>query len=81
MLDTDEIVEEKEMETLTFPDETQYYIENVRYITWVSGIQWYTKIGKLDICDEQGNYKWNTKIEAIEAAKWWIKNKINYGRL
>lgn len=74
LLDTDEITEEKKMETLTFPDETQYCIEDVRYIMWDGGIHWYAKIGKLDICDKQGNYKWNTKTEAIKAAKWWIKN-------
>ena len=73
-MDDDVIVEEKDMETLTFPDEAEYNIDDVRFLQWPGGTHWYAKIGKLDICDDMGRYKWNCKGDAIEAAKWWIKN-------
>ena len=73
-MDDDVIVEEKDMETLTFPDEAEYNIDDVRFLQWPGGTHWYAKIGKLDICDDMGQYKWNCKGDAIEAAKWWIKN-------
>lgn len=74
LLDDDVIVEEKEMNTLTFPDEVEYNLDDVRYIQWDGGTHYYAKIGRLDICDKNGNYKWNTKDEAVKAAKWWIEN-------
>jgi hypothetical protein len=73
-MDDDVIVEEKDMETLTFPDEAEYNIDDVRFLQWPGGTHWYAKIGKFDICDDMGDYKWNCKGDAIEAAKWWVKN-------
>ena len=73
-MDDDVIVEEKDMETLTFPDESEYNIDDVRFLQWPGGTHWYAKIGKLDICDDMGDYKWDCKGDAIEAAKWWVKN-------
>lgn len=74
LLGNDTIVEETTTDTLTFPHEDAYNINDVRYIQWKGGWHWYAKIGKLDICDSSNNYKWATKNEAIEAAKWWINN-------
>jgi len=63
-------------ENLIFLEEEQYHFDEVRYIQWQDGIHWYAKVGKLDICDKEGNYKWNTKEEAIEAAKYFCKKLI-----
>ena len=38
-----------------------------------TGEHYYAKIGKLDVVDEQGNQKWNTKREAEAAARWYIE--------
>ena len=40
---------------------------------WEGGQHYYAKIGKLDVLDKNGNQKWNTKEETIEAAKWYIE--------
>ena len=86
MVEGDEIVDEIEKDTLTFPIEEQCRLEEVRYIQWnmpdlpTKGTHWYAKIGRLDIKDKDGNMKWNTKAEAEEAAKWYIENKIFYKR-
>lgn len=75
-LSDDIIFEEKHMSSLTFPDEVNYNIDDVRYIRWDGGKHWYAKVGKLDICDENNNYKWNSKEEAIKAAnKWFLRNQ------
>lgn len=63
-------------EKLIFPEEEQYHFDEVRYIQWQDGIHWYAKVGKLDICDKEGNYKWNTKEEAMKAAESFCKSLI-----
>ncbi len=96
MVDDDEIVDEVVKDSLEFPIEEQYRLEEVRYMQWgkmdylelglpesckhYGGNHWYAKIGKLDIKDKDGNMKWNTKAEAEAAAKWFIENKVSYKR-
>jgi hypothetical protein len=83
--DTDEILEELEKDSLEYPIESQYRFEDVRYMRWdmpdleIKGVHWYAKIGNIDIKDEKGNMKWNTKSEAEEAAKWFVE-QLNYRR-
>ena len=74
--DEQEISDEKFSEKLVYPIEAQYHFDEVRYIKWQDGTHWYAKIGNIDICDKEGNYKWNTKEEAIEAAKKFCKNLL-----
>lgn len=68
------ITEEIYKDVLTFPDEDKPTMADVRYIQWGGGEHWYAKIGKLDVVDENGNQKWNTKAEAKQAAEWYVKN-------
>ena len=74
-----EIVEEIDNETLEYPIEELYHLEDVRYFKWdndfigVKGVHWYAKVGKYDIVDKNGNQKWNTKDEAEEAARWFCQ--------
>ena len=62
-----------ERDVLTFPDEDKPTMDDVRFIVWAGGEHFYAKIGKLDVVDEQGNQKWNTKREAEAAARWYIE--------
>ena len=34
---------------------------------------WYAKIGNMDVRDEAGNMKWDTKEEAVKAAEWFCQ--------
>ena len=83
--DTDEILEELEIDSFEYPIESQYRFEDVRYMKWdmpdleIKGVHWYAKIGNIDISDAKGNMKWNTKTEAEEAAKWFVE-QLNYRR-
>lgn len=74
----DEVLEEVEKDELIFP--VEYSIENVRYMQWGlphnKGKHWYAKIENMDIRDEVGNMKWDSKKEAEEAAKWFIEHKL-----
>lgn len=85
MTKDDEIVDELELDALEYPVETQYRLEDVRYIKWnmpdlrIKGVHWYAKIGNKDIVDEDGNMKWNTKEEAEAAAKKFV-NQLNFYR-
>ena len=56
-----EITDEIDSDELVYPDEKNLNIKDVRFIQWPDGKHWYAKIGKIDIVDEQGNQKWNTK--------------------
>ena len=47
--------------------------KDIRYIQWKDGSHWYAKIGKYDVVDENGNQKWNTRNEAINAAYSFLK--------
>lgn len=68
-----QVLEVVEKETLTFPDEERPSLSDVRYLTWDGGKHVYAKIGKLDVVDERGKQKWDTREEAEAAAKSYIE--------
>jgi len=68
-----EVIAEVEKETLTFPDEEKPSASDIRVLVWPGGVHYYAKIGSLDVVDKDGNQKWNTKEEALEAANWYIQ--------
>ena len=70
----DEYDEIYESEILKYPDEQKMDIKDVKYLQWHENGHWYAKIGKMDIVDEKGNQKWNTKYEAEIAAQNYIYN-------
>lgn len=65
------ICDEVYKETMIFPDIDRPSIEDVNFMVWDGGKHWYAKIGKLDVV-VNGEQKWNTKEEAINAAKIYI---------
>ena len=77
MSDFVEIVEDEYREEMTYPSEDNPKLNDVRYIQWDGGNHWYAKIGVMDITDKHNNQKWDTKEEAIEAARWYLLNKPN----
>ena len=68
-----EIIQSVEKETLTVPDEEKPTLSDVRVLVWPGGIHYYAKIGSLDVVDKDGNQKWMTKQEALDAASWYIQ--------
>lgn len=60
-------------DTLEYPEPEFYTEKDIRYIQWKDGSHWYAKIGKYDVVDENGNQKWNTRNEAINAAYSFLK--------
>lgn len=60
-------------DTLEYPEPEHYTENDIRYIQWKDGSHWYVKIGKYDVVDENGNQKWNTRNEAINAAYKFLK--------
>ena len=58
---------------LDYPEPEHYTDKDIRYIQWKDGSHWYVKIGKYDVVDENGNQKWNTRNEAINAAYSFLK--------
>ena len=64
-------------DTLEYPEPEHYTDKDIRYIQWKDGSHWYAKIGKYDVVDENGNQKWNTRNEAINAAYSFLKT-LNY---
>lgn len=66
---------------LEYPKMKRYTIKDVKFMQWNmlgnKGEHWYATIEKRDVLDKDGNMKWNTRAEAEEAAKWFIKNKLN----
>lgn len=65
------ICDEVYKNSLVFPDVERPSIEDVNFIVWNGGKHWYAKIGKMDVV-VNGEQKWNTKEEAINAAKSYI---------
>ena len=63
--------EEKWIETLDYPYEYKY--DECRITKWPNGRHWYVRIGKIDICDKFGNYKFSDKSYAQEVAKQWCQ--------
>lgn len=60
-------------DTLEYPKPDTYTTNDIRYMQWKDGSHWYAKIGKYDVVDENGNQKWNTRNEAINAAYVFLK--------
>ena len=50
----------------------------VEFIQWPGGTHWYAKIRREDIVDACGNQKWNTRMEAMQAAKWYLETYYDY---
>lgn len=73
---TIEIVETKVSEKMIYPDDEKLSLSDVRYIQWYHGKHWYAKIGKLDVVDQYGNQKWDTKEEAMQASQWFVEDLI-----
>lgn len=68
-----QIVEEIDSEKLIYPDEVKPTMKDVKFLMWGGGKHWYAKIGRIDIVDEFGNQKWDTKEEAELAALHYIQ--------
>ena len=60
-------------DTLEYTEPEHYTDSDIRYIQWKDGSHWYAKIGKYDVVDKNGNKKWNTRNEAINAAYSFLK--------
>lgn len=65
------IYDEVYKDSIVFPDIDRPTIEDVNFMQWDGGKHWYAKIGKIDVV-VNGEQKWNTKDEAIKAAKKFI---------
>jgi len=61
-----EVIDTIVKEDILFPTYTE---EDIKIIKWNDGIHWYAKVGRMDIVDDEGNQKWNTKKEAEQKAK------------
>lgn len=57
---TDRILKHK----LVFPD---YSIEDIKIFQWPRGNHWYAKINSVDVVDNKGNQRWNTRDGAEQA--------------
>ena len=71
-----ELMEEVEMDKLEFPKDKPTSIDDFRFIKWSGGDHWYVKLGNMDIVDEFGNQKWNSRSEAEEIARKYMEGKI-----
>lgn len=65
------IVDECYMDDLQFPDFIRPTLADVKYTMWNGGQHWYAKVEKLDVVVD-GVQKWNSKGEAVEAARKFI---------
>jgi hypothetical protein len=72
-INSEDVYEKNESEKLIYPDDINMDIDDVRYLQWKGGTHWYAKIGKMDVTDENGNQKWNTRKEAENASKCFIQ--------
>ena len=72
-----EQVDEILKDTLDYPREQQYTIDDVRFTKWGENTKhWYARLGTCeDVRDKEGNMKWDTREEAEIAAKWYINQK------
>ena len=73
-----EIVERVFKDKLEYPGIENVTLEDVEFIQWPGGTHWYAKIRREDIVDACGNQKWNTRMEAMQAAKWYIETYYDY---
>ena len=67
-----EIVERVYSDILEYPSEKPIF-DKVKFIQWPDGKHWYAKIGHEDIVDINGNQKWDSRLDAEDAAYWYIK--------
>ena len=72
-----EVVETIKKDTISYPDNKNITLDDVRFMKWPNGSHWYCKIGEIDIVDQYGNQKWHDKTDAINAAKWFIEINKN----
>ena len=70
MSSTDKIVDEFTMDECAYPDKSK---DDIRIFQWIKKGHYYAKIGKMDVVDEEGNQKWNTRREAQVAAEKYLK--------
>ena len=68
-----EIVETKESDEIAYPEQTEWLINDARYMKWPNGQHWYAKISTYDVRDKDGNMKWDTIEEAESAVAWFVK--------
>lgn len=61
------IIEEKVCSDIVFPES-----KDVRYIKWPNGTHWYVKVSNIDV-KVDGKMKWDSKAEAEEAYKKFVK--------
>jgi hypothetical protein len=47
----------------------RYTEDNIKINKWWGGKHYYAKIAAVDVVDEHGNVKWNTKKHAMDVAK------------
>lgn len=71
-----EIVETVDLDKLEYPVDKKLTIDDFRFIQWYGGEHYYVKLGNMDIVDEHGNQKWNTREEAEEVVQKYINGKI-----
>lgn len=79
-----EIVETVESDEMIYPEDLTISLDQVKYSQWtgydgLNGTHWYAKVGKIDIVDEQGRQKWDTREEAEEAARKFVE-EYNFER-
>lgn len=63
-------------EELMFPELDHPSIEDVRLMMWDGGQHWYAKVHKFDVVVD-GVQKWNTREEALNAARKFIEENWN----
>lgn len=71
--DIHNIIDEKMMSTIEFPKLHRPSKDDIRIISWPGGNHYYAKVGNEDVVVD-GVQKWNTREEAVIAAKQYIDN-------
>jgi hypothetical protein len=75
-----EIMETVETEKFAYPEKKEWSMSDVKFMQWNMfgnvGTHWYAKIGSYDIKDEAGNMKWDTKAQAVDAARWYLSERL-----
>lgn len=70
-----EIAETIEKDTLEYPDQVKFKLEDARYIQWPGGEHWYVKFGNIDVVVD-GKQKWNSRLEAEEATRKFYNDEL-----
>ena len=71
-----EIIDEVVLDKLEYPTHQNLTIDDFRFLQWYGGEHWYVKLGNMDIVDEHGNQKWNTREEAKDVVRKYITGQI-----